>query len=167
MLRFLNNLLSGGRSGSHVTYITRLGKTVVADEVFFAWSSGDLQRMLKAMDLKTNPIDRHFLLMGIVSTTYKDRKTRASAEVCERVARIHITEFSTISSALKEDADGTLPRVSTFQNLATLLTEQGRYDEAIQVCSDAMEYGLHDGTQGDFSGRIERIRKARSKKSAE
>jgi hypothetical protein len=165
MLQFLANLIFGGKprsdrsSASDVTYTSRCGKTVIADEVFFAWTSGDLRRMLAAIDLKTNPIDRHFLLMGIVAATYKDRKTRESADICERVARIHLSDFSTIVSALRRDMGGTLPRVSRFQHFATLLTEQGRYDGAIQICSEAIGYGLHDGTQGDFSDRIDRIRK--------
>ena len=53
--------------------VLRMGKWVAADEVFEAWGSGDLTRMLAALTLSTNPIDRHFLLLGIVRATYKQR----------------------------------------------------------------------------------------------
>ena len=46
-----------------------------------------------------------------------------------------------------------------FPYLATVLTEDGHYDEAIEVCRKAINFGLDDGTKSGFAGRIERIRK--------
>ena len=51
----------------------RFGKFVPTDEVRDAWVSGDLERMLRAADLQTNLVDRHFLLSGIVKETYRRR----------------------------------------------------------------------------------------------
>lgn len=62
------------------SFTLRCGKSVRVDEVFHAWTSGDLPRMLKAITLKTHPIDRHFLLMGIVERTYKARINPSMAE---------------------------------------------------------------------------------------
>jgi len=136
--------------------------TSVDDEARKAWTSGDLPRMRKALSLRTSQIARHFLLMSIVDATYKTRANRSARRECERVARMHLEEFEAIAPALIADI-GFLPRVSTFQNLAVLLTEDGRFGEAIEVCELAMHYGLHDGTKSGFPGRIQRINRKRAK----
>ncbi|HMP71380.1 MAG TPA: hypothetical protein PKA76_18670 [Pirellulaceae bacterium] len=99
--------------------------------------------------------------MTIVSESYKRRSDPNMAEVCAQVAEMHIEEFPQIARPLKQDMGGILPRVSTFQHYATLLTEQSRFDGAIEVCETALRFGLHDGTKAGFEGRIERIKKKR------
>jgi hypothetical protein len=145
------------------TFTLRGGKTVRADEVFHAWTSGNLGRMRKALAIKTHPIDRHFLLMGIVDQTYKARADRLMAETCLQVGRIHLAEFPQLVPSLLQEFNNLLPRVLTFQLLPTLLAERGQFDEAIQICESAIGYGLHDGTKGDYPGRMERLRKLRAK----
>jgi hypothetical protein len=144
-------------------YIIREGKTVPVDEAFEAWTSGNLSRMLRALSVKTNPIDRHFLLMGIVEQSYRRRSDPEMARTCSRVAELHIAEFSSIAPALERDMGGILPHVTTFQHYATLLSEQREFDKAIEVCTKALALGLHDGTQSGFEGRIERIKKQKAK----
>ncbi len=55
-------------------YILRQGKATKTDAVFKAWTSGNLKKMLNVLNVKTNPIDRHYLLQGIVNETYKLRQ---------------------------------------------------------------------------------------------
>lgn len=145
-------------------YTIRLGKSVRVDEAFEVWTSGDLPRMLGALETKTNLIDRHFLLMGIVEQTYKERKDPSMMELCKKISELHISEFPKIAPALKKDMGGTLPRVTTFQYYATLLTESGDYEKAIEMCQKALSFGLHDGTKSGFEGRIARIKKQMSKR---
>lgn len=144
-------------------HVIRQGKSVRADKVFEAWTSDDLERMKNARSQKTNPIDRHFLLMGIVEKSYKKRSDPEMAKLCSETAEEHIREFPEIAPALRQDMDGTLPNVTTFQTYAKLLQESGEYSRAIEVCEEAMRYGLHDGTKSGFEGRIDRIKKARKK----
>jgi len=146
-------------------YTTRMGKPVPVDDAFRAWTSGDLNAMLNALHVKTNLIDRHFLLMRIVDATYKNRSDEKMKALCSRVAEMHLSEFPTIAPALKEDMGGTLPRVTTFQLYATLLSEQGEFEKAIAVCQSALAYGLHDNTRSGFEGRIERIKKQKAKRN--
>lgn len=165
-LRSLFNLSTAdpdSASSTSETLILRDGKSIRADEAFFAWTSQDLPRMLSALEVKTNQIDRHFLLMAIVADTYKHRSDPGLAQTCARVAEMHIAEFPQIAGPLKKDMDGVLPRVTTFQHYATLLTEQSKFDRAIEVCKTAIRFGLHDGTKSGFEGRIERIKKKRAK----
>ncbi|MFC1661911.1 hypothetical protein ACFL3S_10770, partial [Gemmatimonadota bacterium] len=60
-------------SASGGPWVTRGGRGVRADEAFHASNSGDLDRMLRAMRVQTNLIDRHFLLQNIVQHAYKLR----------------------------------------------------------------------------------------------
>lgn len=139
-------------------YVFRNGEAREADSVFEAWTSGDLKAMLSQLDQKTNLVDRHFLLMNIVAQTYKHRDDPAMREVCYKVSQMHIDEFPRIKPALKRSL-GVIPRVPTFQQFSTVLTEDGRFDEAIAICQKAIQFGLHDGTKTGFEGRIERIKK--------
>ncbi len=146
--------------------VWRDGKRVEVGPVFRAWTSQDLDAMLKVLTAPSNPIDRHFLLQGIVNATYKRRSEAAMAVKCAEVAELHLSEFPEIAPALERDL-GILPRVVTFQLYATLLTERGDFDRAVAVCERAIEYGLQDGTKSGFRGRIERIRKMRRGGSGE
>jgi hypothetical protein len=161
-MSWISSLLSQNKKKDKhesVSYTSRLGKTVKVDEVFHAWTSGDLNKMLEVVNLKTNPIDRHFLLQNIVNESYKLRKEKYYRDICIKHSEIHLAEFPNIVPYLKEDMDGELPRVTTFQHYATLLTEDKEYNRAIFVCKEALKYGLSDNTKSGFEGRIERIHK--------
>jgi hypothetical protein len=153
-----NSLQRNVSSVSQQKFIERDERLTEADRVFDAWTSGDLKAMLVQLNQKTNLIDRHFLLMNIVDQAYRNRQDKEMRKICHQVAEMHIKEFPKIRIALKKDM-GMLPRVSTFQQYATVLTEEDRYSEAIDVCEAAIKFGLSDGTKSDFQGRIERIKK--------
>lgn len=138
--------------------ISRMGRFVDADEAFEAWLSADLSRMLAARSVGTNPIDRHFLLQGIVKETYRLRRDPDMRRLCIETGVTHLSEFSVIGPALRIDMGGSLPRVPSFTWLATALAEDGRVDEAVQVCETAAHFGLEDGTKGGYPGRAERLR---------
>jgi hypothetical protein len=163
MWESLKSLFGFGSANEHPAsrgqaWTQRQGEFVPVDEAFEAWTSFDLPRMLAAVDTKTNQVDRHFLLMNIVGETYRLRADPAMAQKCAEVAQIHVDEFPAIRPALKREFGGTLPRVSTFQQYATLLTERGDFDAAIHICKVAQAFGLDDGTKGGYAGRIERIK---------
>jgi len=139
------------------SYVTRLGKTIEADEAFHAWTSGDLGRMRRALSIPTNLIDRHFLLMGIVQLTYKNRSDPSVRRLCKEVGRQHLAEFDAIAPALRREMRGFLPRVPTFQLLATILAEDGELTDAIAVCERALRWDLRDGTKGGFAARSARL----------
>jgi len=132
-------------------------------EVFNAWTTGGLARMLEATKCQSHPIDRHFLLLQIVSATYKQRKDPVHRRLLYEYAAIHVQEFETLAPLLRAEFGGKLPVVPTVQYLATTLTEDKRFDEAIEACEFALRHGLIDGTKSGFEGRISRINKKRAK----
>lgn len=173
MLRRIKEALLGSRAEerepsttvqeSQSRFTVRDGELTPTDEAFDAWTTRDLEKMRGSLDTRTNPVDRHFLLKTFVEETYKLRKNDSEAiELCAEVAEKHIEEFPAIKPALVKSLDGILPRVSTFQKYAILLTEQGKHERAIEVCEIAILHGLDDGTKGGFKGRIERIKKKAS-----
>jgi hypothetical protein len=146
-------------------FTRRLGQSAPVDEVCEAWQSGDLKRMLHAMFLKTNLIDRHFLLLSIVKQTYAKRSDPQMREICRSVGETHIQGFGEIVPALKTDFHGIIPRVPTFQHLATVFAEDRNYDRAIEVCETAIRHGLNDYTKVGFEGRIARIQRQRKQEA--
>lgn len=139
--------------------IIREGAAQPADEVFDAWTSKNLDQMISLTSKQTSKVDRHFLLQGIVDETYKLREQPNHHSQCIKYSKLHLKELPELVDSLKESLGGTLPRITTFQKYATLLTEDGAFDEAIDVCKLAISYGLKDGTKSGFEGRIERIKK--------
>lgn len=147
------------------TYVVRNGQPIVADEVFFAWTSADLSRMLAALEIRTNPVDRHFLLQNIVALAYKQRVQPSFRKLCRNVGATHLAEFATLAPHLEAEMGGVMPRIATFPQLATVLTEDGEFDDAIGVCELALRLRLKDGTVGGYAKRIDRIRKVKQKQS--
>lgn len=146
-------------NSSQESYTIRDGKLTPTDQTFDAWTSRDLAKMRAALDTKTNLVDRHFLLMTLVDETYKRRKVDLEArELCAKIAELHLGEFPEIKPALMMSLNGILPRVTTFQQYATLLAERGNYKRAVEVCDIAISHGLYDGTKGGFEARIVRLR---------
>jgi hypothetical protein len=157
---WLTSLFGGNNKSNNqepTTFVTRLGKSLPIDDAFRAWTSGNLEEMLKAVNTRTNPIDRHALLQSIVTESYKLRKQEKYRKICAEFAEKHLQEFPSLVPALKEDMGGILPRISTFQHYATLLTENEEFEKAINVCRQAISFGLNDGTQSSYEGRIKRI----------
>ncbi len=153
------------QSGS---FVARLGKLVPADKAFEAWTSGDVTQMLAALDAPTNPIDRHFLLQQLVRKTYQRRSDPTMRRLCVQIGKQHLAVFPSLCPALQEDFKGLwdkgLPRVVTFECLATVPAEEGEFDEAVEVCELAISYGRTDGTTGGFQARMKRIRKMEQKR---
>ncbi len=139
--------------------VERLGRFIEADEAFEAWMSGDLARMLAARAVRTNPIDRHFLLQGIVKETYRLRSDPSMRNLCIETGMTHLSEFLQIGPALAADMGGRLPRVPSFAWLSTALAEVGQVREAVDVCERAERFGLEDGTKGGYRGRADKLRK--------
>ena len=132
--------------------------------IWEAMGSDDLDMMLRALDIPGYTPERHFILGSIVSVTYTMRDEDPDMRtLCEAIAWKHVEEFPRLARALKTNSrtnkgKPALPRVPTFQYLATILAEKGEYDQAVAVCQKAISFGLSDGTKSGYEGRIKRIR---------
>lgn len=158
------------RPGVQVHWTEKLTRKQREDLIWEAMGSGDLDIMLRALEIPGYTPERHFILSSIVAVTYGAREDdRQLRELCEQIAWKHIEEFPELLKALKARKPPTgrkepgLPPVRTFQYLAAILSERGEYDKAIEVCEKAIAFGVSDGTKSGYEGRIERLEKARQR----
>jgi hypothetical protein len=153
----IENIPLSGQIHDGGSYTIRSGDVVKTDHAFDAWTSNDLPKMLKTLSERTNPVDRHFLLMGIVEETYKRREDPEMRKKCKEISELHLKEFPDIKPSLwREVGEVSVP---TFEKYATVLTEDGEFEKAIEVCNSAIGFKLKDGTKSGYEGRIERIKK--------
>lgn len=74
---------------------------------------------------------------------------------------IYLGKWSALNTQYNGGTDNpTLDAVPLYKRLAIIYEKQGKYDEAIQVCRDAIAKGLTDDKmQGGFESRIEKLEK--------
>lgn len=141
----------------------------------------------EALKRKTNNIDLHFTYNHLIDLCYKRRdegpewlercikycledikifpefKKEYLEEEKARMLKLANSPFTNKKERkkyLKEAEAVTFNlRVPSFQRLAIIYEKQGKYEEAIEVCQLALNYGLQDSTKGGFENRIERLKK--------
>lgn len=69
-------------------------------------------------------VDLHFSYLNIIGQTYYRRHDPKTRDIFKMLSIEHIEKFDAIHGQLKKDL-GMLPRVPTFQHLATVYTEEG------------------------------------------
>lgn len=150
--------LAGG-----IRFVVRDGRSQEADTAFDAWTSGDLDQMMAAVDARTNAVDRHHLLNQLVEQTYRRRAEPGMTEQCSRFCTLYMDELPDLLPALRRNWRGTVPFIPAFTIYCKLLAARLDFDAAIIVCDQAIALGLRDGTKGGFEGRRDRLVKARAK----
>jgi hypothetical protein len=139
------------------------GVLLTRSEWASAYEAGDLVKLLRYTHRPARPLDRHYLLLFIVRLTYKHRTDPEMRALCRRYSEMHLDEFPMMAAHLRGTVGGFMPAVPTFRNYATVLTEDGEYEKAIEVCRLAIKYKIDevisDGTQSGYAGRIARITK--------
>ena len=109
---------------------------------------------------KATPVDKHFYLMGAADCYYKQRDSREDAlALAEKYHLMDVKLFPQYKGQLVKDMGGILPRIPSFQQLAIMYEKAGRYQDAIDICKLAMNYGLTDTTKSGYAGRLEKLQK--------
>jgi hypothetical protein len=146
---FLDDIF--GKKGEVKTYHSRDGTPTKLDDLLV-----EIYKTKKRIDV-------HFSYLNLVGQTYNARIDPEARALFKRLAMEHIDMFSKLRAPLLKLGGGTFPHVPTFEYLATVYTEDGEYEKAIEVCEKAIAFGLHDWTKSDYAGRIERIKKKAQK----
>lgn len=116
------------------------GANVPADEAFHAWTSNDLDRMVRAVAVATNGVDLHYLYLNIAKLALARQQEPECALICEQFARRHIAEFAKLQIDLdrdRSDSESTFRHYPAYQELVELLMRQGRGSEAVEICQQA------------------------------
>lgn len=112
-----------------------------------------------------NPFDKHSWYNEAVEYYYSLKQTegREALEKCKELCKEGIAFAPEALEAFKEEYHGESlldfipPNIQAFKRLAVIYEEEGEYSQAIEVCDQALEYGLRDGTAEGFQGRKEKL----------
>lgn len=126
--------------------------------------------ILKALSANDdNPLNRHFVYNSLINLYYKQREKRSDAiDLCikycvEDIKRIeafklaYIKEYEDIQNRLisrgqkklEDKSEVNLPGIPSFDRLRIIYEKQGKFSEAIQICSKAIEVGAWDIEAGN------------------
>lgn len=107
---------------------------------------------------KSGLIDYHFFLQNSADNYYKQREIRDDAfERVIFVCKKDLDLFPLYSKEMIKEYK-TLPRITTFKTLIMTYENQGKYQDAIDVCNLAIKYELTDNTKGGYEGKLSRLK---------
>lgn len=118
----------------------------------------------KANELAVNEpdiLDRHFTLQQTMEIYYRERET--SPEALQRAIQACKDQIALAPQAaqqfLKEYPEQSLPAHAGYSQLRIILEKQGKFDEAIELCEQA----LKQGWAGNWDKQIETLNKKKQK----
>jgi tetratricopeptide (TPR) repeat protein len=153
-----------GTTQSAQRYLLTIGTYASKDPEFAEFM---FQYALKAPD--DNPIDRHFVYNHMIDLLYKQREKRADAiDLCIKYCIEDIRRIDVFKAAWIKEYEGIqtnsianghmkpqdryevkLPNIPSFDRLRIIYEKQGKFREAIQVCSKAIEVEAWDIEAGN------------------
>ena len=161
-------------------FLSNVGANAISKDPSFAEMV-----LLKALSSQDdNPLNRHFVYNHLIDLLYKQRDKRPDAiDLCikyclEDIQRIeafkvaYIKEYEGIQGNLiasgyksqKDRYEVKLPSIPSFDRLRIIYEKQGRFREAIQVCSKAIEVEAWDIEAGNdqITKLMKKMKKAES-----
>ncbi|NMH65116.1 hypothetical protein [Shewanella salipaludis] len=127
--------------------------------VDLSWANPQLTQAMSDYEAATSVQLKHQALLGVLGECYKQRKQADYLNFGANLA----TDYVQVFTELQKQMPGVEQKGQGFMQLATLLNDSGRFDTAIELCQQALQHGLSDGTVTGFEGRIARIEKAKLK----
>lgn len=166
-------------------FVSRFGQQVEPDAVFDATASGSLDAMRSALPVRTNAVDRHYLLHSLVRALYQLRTEPGGYDELVRIGRLHMQEMPVLFAGLLENErreqaalcalmsrrsppvavppvpEPELPVVETFLLLVRAMCEVADYDSARDVWRSARTLGYltDEGLAAEIEGVERRRRK--------
>ena len=111
----------------------------------------------------TDPLDPHFLYQSKVMIYCMDRNKSEGLEKTKLACRQQIDCASEAAKAFRGGhTGGALPGHKGYQQLASILEEENKFLEAVDVCTEAMKQEW----SGDWQSRIERCREKENNPNA-
>jgi tetratricopeptide (TPR) repeat protein len=147
-----------GTTQSAQRYLLTIGTYASKDPAFAEFM---FKSALMARD--DNPIDRHFVYNHMIDLLYKQRENRADAiDLCIKYCIEDIQRIEAFKTANEARFHDGLPAIPSFGRLKIIYEKQGKFREAIQVCSKAIEVGAWDIEAGNeqISKLMKKMKKA-------
>jgi len=118
------------------------------------------EEMLKTLKSIKTPWERHLAYIQCLDPIYKKRTLdQKMHDLAKDLAQAYFEEFSELKEAVFQELGEEPKVVVIFKQLAILFEEDHEYENAINVCRNAILLGLTDGTKTGYEGRLERLDK--------
>ena len=150
-----------GTTQSAQRYLLTIGTYATSKDPAFA----EVMFKYALMARDDNPIDRHFAYNELITLLYKQRENRADAiDLCIKYCIEDIQRIDAFKTANEARFHDGLPLIPSFDRLRIIYEKQGKYREAIQVCSKAIEVEAWDIESGNdqITKLIKKMKKAES-----
>lgn len=136
---------------SYIMWAANERNYVLTDKLIF-WCE-------KYYDEERDYLRKHFYLYTIAEYYYKLRDIRPDAlQKVEVYCLKDIALYPKYIPLLEEQSQAQAkPYIMAFKRLAIMYEKSSRYEDAIEICRQAMKHGLTDGTKSGYSGRISRL----------
>ncbi|MCL1077759.1 hypothetical protein D5R81_06515 [Parashewanella spongiae] len=129
---------------------------VVAEAPQLDWADDNLVNAMTQVNRSDDSNQQYQGMLSAIAVCYKQRKTQQYLIFGYSLSQQYQTLFGQQESSAKLNGTG-------FMQLATLATDNGDFDLAINLCQQALDNDLSDGTVTGFEGRIKRIQQAQKK----
>jgi len=131
-----------------------------------SWANAKLLQAVTDMTSAIDVASEYAATSVALAECYKQRKQREYIHYGAHLYSQYIALFEHhLLEVRSTDPEAELKGTGLL-HLSTLLSDNGAFDKAIDVCRTAIQFGISDGTVTGFEGRILRIEKAKSKASA-
>lgn len=150
-----------GTTQSAQRYLLTIGTYATSKDPAFA----EVMFKYALMARDDNPIDRHYVYNELITLLYKQRENRADAiDLCIKYCIEDIQRIDAFKAANEARFHDGLPAIPSFDRLRIIYEKQGKYREAIQVCSKAIEVEAWDIEAGNdqITKLIKKMKKAES-----
>jgi hypothetical protein len=111
----------------------------------------------------TDLVVRYHAMLSAIGECYKQRKAPEYLQFGAGLAPGYRALFADYLEYHKAEMPDVEIKGAGFMQLSTLLSDAGEFEQAIELCRQAQQLGLSDGTVTGFEGRLARIEKARDK----
>jgi hypothetical protein len=125
-----------------------------------------LDSLLNKLTHQRQPLERFTIYTELLKEAYRGRKKPASRQLLMEQGKYLFAELENMLPALRAEM-GPEPEVLPIKWIAIALEEDGRYEDAMSICHQALGWKLQDGTKTGFAGRIARLDRKRQKEQQE
>jgi tetratricopeptide (TPR) repeat protein len=133
-------------------------------------------KLLKSKESTKNIISLHFCYTGLSETAYSYRNNSVYLDMCIEYCKKDIELFPKFKNAWIKNENASqkklskafpdyiprkieLPFITSFRRLAIVYEQQGNIEGAIDICEQAIAYGLRDSTKIGYEGRLEKLKR--------
>lgn len=131
-----------------------------------SWANDTLTQAVKTFISSDDTLEKNRAILGAIANCYQHRSQSELSHFGASLAPHYASFFTQNLDSMTTTASDIHKKGSGFMQMATMLSDEKKFEQAIEICQLALAHKLTDGTQTGFAGRIKRIEKAQAKASS-